>query len=95
MYLDTGQTDGRNRVADGVAVMRVRARVHDDGVAVLTRRMDAVDERALGVGLENRAVHTEPLALLHDIGVDGREGIRAVNARLAHTRQVEIGSVDE
>ena len=69
--------------------------IHDDRVTVLTGRMDAVDERALGVGLEYRAVHAEPLAFLDDLGIDGSEGVRAVDARLAHARQIEVGSVDE
>ena len=87
--------DRRDGVANGVAVMRVRAGIHDDRVTVLTGRMDAVDERALGVGLEYRAVHAEPLAFLDDLGIDGGEGVRAVDARLAHARQIEVGSVDE
>ena len=95
MNLDAGQAHRRDGVANGVAVMRVRAGIHDDRVTVLTGRMDAVDERALGVGLEYRAVHAEPLAFLDDLGIDGGEGVRAVDARLAHARQIEVGSVDE
>ena len=83
------------RIADCIAVMRIRARVDDDRVAVLTRGMDSVNNGSLRVGLEHRAFHAQPLALGDHLGIDGRQRVRAVNARLALTSQVEVGAVDQ
>ena len=95
MYLHAGQAHSRNRIADGVAVVRVRTGVHDDRIAVLTSRVNTVDQRTLGVGLEYRAFHPQTFALLYNLRIDGCQRVRTINARFALTGQVQVRTVDQ
>ncbi len=95
MHLDGGQAHRRNRVAQGIAVMGVRARVDDDAVTVVHRGVQPVNQRALGIGLEHAAQHAQPFAFQHDLFIDGGKRIAPVNARFPDAGQVQVWTVHQ
>lgn len=72
--LDKRNVHARQGISDGDARVRVRARVDDDGVRLAARRVDAVDYRALRVGLEGIDRGGEFLCLGFCLGFHVLEG---------------------
>ena len=96
MDLDGRDGYGLEGVQDRDACVRVGGRVDDDAVDLAVGLLNLVDDAALVVGLEDLdLVKTLCSAcLLADLD-QAVVVVAAVDARLAHARQVEIGSVDE
>lgn len=63
VQLDEGDIDAQQRVADGDARVCVGGRVDDDDVDVASRRVYALNDGALGVGLEGLQVCAEGLGV--------------------------------
>ena len=95
MHFHAGQTGRSDRIADGIAVMGIRARVDDDTVTIVNGGVNTVNERAFGIGLEAYALSTILRTLKHDFFVDRSQCIAAIDARFAAAGQVQVGSMYE
>lgn len=94
MQLDERDRHGRERIAQRDAGMAVAARVdQDERGAVLRRRLHAVDQRVLGIGLQCRQFMAGRGRRTGQVGVDFGQGRTPVNLRLARAEQVQIGAV--
>ena len=94
MHLDAGQAYGGDGVADGVAVMSICAGVDYYAVTFVPQRVQAVDYRALAVGLEEGALKPESAGVLLDGTVDAFQRVGAVDPGFAFSRQIDVWTVD-
>ena len=97
VHLDGGaRGDALQGVVQGDAGVGVGAEVDDESLgAAVGERVDAVDERALVVGLEEADRHAELPGLGADESLKVLERGRAVDLRLALAEPVEIGTVKD
>jgi len=93
MDLDHGDGDGRDRIAQGIGVVRIGARVHDDALVRVARILDGVDEDALVVALEEIDLHAQLDGMGPDEVLDIIEGLRAIDRRLTFAEKVQVGAV--
>ena len=84
MNLHKGLAHGGNRIADGVAVMRVSPGVEDAGVEIGEAAVDGIDDIPLAVALEEGAGKPHFFRLRIDEAVDVLQGLAAVHRGLAH-----------
>ncbi len=94
MHFDRGNADRGDRVANRIGIVRVRAGIDRDRIVPAARRMQFVDDRALGIVLDGGHADTERGGFASDAFVDVGEGAIAVRLRLARAQQIEIRAVD-
>ena len=78
-----GNADRRNCVGNRVRIMRVRARIQDHGIICASRGLQLVHDRAFRIMLHRAHVEFQFACELHDLRIDLRERLIAVNFRLA------------
>ena len=80
-------------VDDGDRGEGIGGRIDDDGVRASARLLDQVDQLALVVRLVKGQRQRKPRGGLLAALLDLRQRGRAIDMRLAHAEQIEIGSV--
>src|SRR4051812_8200094 len=93
MNIDRRQRADLERVADRPAVMRPGARVHDQRIRGLRRLMQALDERAFLVGVEEARLEAEVTGPVPDAHLQLDQGESAVVLRVALSEHVEVHAV--
>src|SRR5260370_34688387 len=95
--IDVGQVNFDNRyaqraygIADSDARMRVGGGVDNERVDLTARFLNAVDDRALAVGLKRLDRHSELEAKLAQPEINLRQRRAAVNSGLAFAKHIEI-----
>lgn len=91
--LDGGEAHRQQRVSNGNAGVGVSTRIDDDPRYQRSRRLNCVDQAALGVGLGSGDRDLKLGAPISDQAVDLGEGCGSVDLRLPGAEQVEIGPV--
>ena len=93
MHLDDGDFDSRDRVADGVGIVRERARIQNDTVIHALRLPDLRAELPFKIALKEVRLMPVRLHESRNALVDALQRIRAVHALFAHARAPEIDAV--
>src|SRR5690606_31928006 len=93
VHLDGGQPDGRNGVAQRVAVVGERAGINDDGVKSPAGAVKRVDELAFVVRLEKLHFGAQLGGRCGQHALDVRERRVPVYVRLARAEQVQVRTV--
>ena len=94
MHLDHRQTGGGERVEHGDRGMGQRAGIQNDAVGRFTRLLDPVDQLAFVIGLAKIDLQVERGRAREAARFDIGQGVMAVDRRLAHPEQVQIGAVE-
>lgn len=95
MDLHCWQADGADGVPQGNTGVGITAGVDDDPVGPIQRILNCVDECAFMVGLIGTNGGAESLGLGYDFGVDFRQGLAPIDARLSDAQQVKVGTVQK
>lgn len=95
VYLDRGQGDGEQGVAEGDAGVPVAGGVDDDAVAVVARGVEMLDEGAFVVALGAAQGDAVGSGGAGEGGFEVGEGAVAVQRGLSLTEQVEVGAVEQ
>src|SRR5262245_42700033 len=82
------------RIDDGNGREGVGGGVDNDSVCGAARLLDEIDERALVVGLMEGDRHAQPAGEVTASCLDRLKRGRAIDVRLAHAEQVEVGAVE-
>src|SRR5574343_1932422 len=91
MHLDERNRHRRQRIAQCHAGMRVGRRIDDDGTdALITSRMNALDQGPFMIALERFQFNTSAFSHASQRHVDTREGNPAIMLRLTGAKQVQI-----
>src|ERR1700732_3523936 len=95
VHLDHRSLERLDRIDDGDRGEGIGGRIDDDGIGALPRRLDQVDQLAFMVRLVKgkRKSKLGRFALASLLDLRQRRG--AVNMRLAHAEQVEVGAVED
>ncbi len=94
MHFNERNAYGCKRVAYGNAGMRVSSRIDDDVLrAIATGFLDAIDQSAFVIALEDGEFGTLRGGLLFESLIDVGQGKPAVDLGLACSEQVQIGAV--
>lgn len=93
MHLDDGDFDPRDGVADGVGIVRERARIQNDAVIHALRLPDLRAELPFYVTLKEVRLMPVRLHEVRNAFIDALQRIRAVHALFAHARAPEIDAV--
>jgi hypothetical protein len=95
VHLDDRDADRGDRIADGVGVVGVGARVYDDGVLLRSRGVKRIDNGAFAVELFAANLDAEIFRGGRNEIVDVGESLRSVDLGLAIAQQVQIGTVQD
>ena len=95
MHLHGRQRHGLERVKDRHAGVGVGRGIDDDAVETIECRLDRVHDGAFVIRLEQLAFYPLRGAYLPNKGLQRGEVLFAVDVRLAHAQQVQIGTVDD
>src|SRR3569833_966745 len=87
---DCGKSGVRDGVADGIRVMRVRARVDDDRLGPGDCVLDEVDDLALDIRLANAHVDAERFGVRLDRLVQGGEIFLPVDVGIAVSEHIQV-----
>ena len=94
VHLDDRAVEGFQRIEKGDGSEGEGGRVDDDGVGGLARRLHEIDQLALVVRLMEGERQSGRRGELPATGLDRRQRRRAVDMRLAHAQQIEVGAVE-
>ena len=94
VHLDDREPDARQGIAQRHARVRQAGQIDQDSVGILTRSVNAIDQRSLVVGLETNQFSARLLRLLFQSRIDLRKRGSAVDVRFADTQQVQIRSME-
>lgn len=95
MHFDRGQSDGRDRVANGVCIVRIRSGIDHDPVVVAAGRVQFVDDRPFRIVLDATNCDAYFTCFAFAPFVEGSERRRTVNILLARPEQRQIWSVND
>src|SRR5438105_2039122 len=95
VHLDDGHVERAEAVVEGDRVMRQCGRVDDHADRVRALFVEAVDQLALVVGLEEADGPAVLLGLGVDHGLDVGQRLAAVDLRLAAAEDVQVGAVGD
>jgi hypothetical protein len=91
VYLEVGYASATDAVGDSLPGIGEAARVHDEAIhPILDRPINAVDARALVVGLKEREVVSVALSVVAHHGVQLRRGGGTVLLRLPLAQPVHV-----
>jgi len=101
--MDVGEVDfnerdryARQSVAQGYAGMREAGRIDkDEPDAFGPSRLYAIDQHAFMIALQGGQLDPCCLRLRDQSAVDLGQGVAAVDGRLAGSKQIEVGSVED
>ena len=92
MHFDYRNAYRRDSVADSVAVVRVGSSVEDNSGAVQAGFVQAVDESALGIALEEYRLVAKLTRLFVEVVIYGVERFVSVDVRLAEGNGLPSGN---
>jgi len=95
VHLDEGQTHREEGVPNADRTVGEAGSIDQDPLEIMARSLDPVNQHSLMVRLIGDQLSAQGVGQLSKVGVDLGEGLVAVEAGLAGTEQVEVGSVED
>src|SRR5262245_48958319 len=93
--LDDGPVESLEGIVDRNGRERVAGWIDDDGIRALARRLDEIDESPLMVRLLEYQGCADMLGERCAACLDSGKCGRAVDVRLPHAQQIEIGAIED